>query len=171
MLWSEKFHLIFIQELYASMQLLSHFKVSIHPSHSVMIPNLGEDEAEILGQVESHSLTFLQSACLNSFPSLLFMAWSRLKPLNWSCQPWLTRTMWNQEAWQRPSWLKRSSSLLTDSPYHLHHTIQGLGGFHCALPDHESWVPHPRRHGGSRRCCWGSEYSHKWCHKSRNVSP
>ena len=38
------------------MQLFSLFKVSIHPSHSVMIPNLGEDEAEILGQVKSHFL-------------------------------------------------------------------------------------------------------------------
>ena len=117
MLWSEKFHLIFIQELYASMQLLSHFKVSIHPSHSVMIPNLGEDEAEILGQVKSHFLIFLQSACLSSFPSLLFMAWSRLKALNLSCQPWLIQTMWSQGAWRRLSWLKRSL-FLTNSPYH-----------------------------------------------------
>jgi len=30
--------------------------VSIHPSHSVMIPNLGEDEADILGQVEAPQL-------------------------------------------------------------------------------------------------------------------
>ena len=28
-----------------------HTKVTIHPSHSTMIPNLGEDEATILGQV------------------------------------------------------------------------------------------------------------------------
>merc|ERR550525_735785 len=33
-----------------------HFKVSIHPSHSVLIPNLGEDEADILGQVEAPQL-------------------------------------------------------------------------------------------------------------------
>lgn len=30
--------------------------VSIHPSHSVMIPQLGEDEADILGQVEAPQL-------------------------------------------------------------------------------------------------------------------
>lgn len=30
--------------------------VSIHPSHSVLIPNLGEDEADILGQVEAPQL-------------------------------------------------------------------------------------------------------------------
>jgi len=30
--------------------------VSIHPSHSVMIPQMGEDEAEILGQVEAPQL-------------------------------------------------------------------------------------------------------------------
>ena len=155
------------------MQLLSLFKVSIHPSHSVMIPNLGEEEAEILGQVDLIPLYILQSACLRSFPSLLFMACLRLKPLNWSYRPWLTRTMWNQGAWRRLSWLKRSSSLLTDSPYIIFttYTMQGLGGFHCALPDHESWVPHPRRHGGSRHCCWGSESSHKCCHKNKKSVP
>lgn len=29
----------------------THAQVSIHPSHSVMIPTLGEDEADILAQV------------------------------------------------------------------------------------------------------------------------
>ena len=61
-----EFHL---EEFLASMQLFLLFKVSIHPSHSVMIPNLGEDEADILGQVD-----LIQSACLSSFLSLLFMA-------------------------------------------------------------------------------------------------
>ena len=48
------------------------FKVSIHPSHSVMIPNLGEDEAHILGQVKSHS-QYHPSIRLSEFFSVTFI--------------------------------------------------------------------------------------------------
>ena len=46
-------------EIPTLMQLFKHPKVSIHPSHSVMIPQLGEDEAEILGQAISSLLLLL----------------------------------------------------------------------------------------------------------------
>ena len=32
------------------------------------------------------------------------------------------------------------------------HIIQGRGGIRGALPDHETWLPHPWRHIGSRSC-------------------
>ena len=49
-------------EIPTLMQLFEHLKVSIHPSHSVMIPQLGEDEVDILGQaIPLSSFTLLYS--------------------------------------------------------------------------------------------------------------
>ena len=52
------------------MQLCVNFKVSIHPSHSVMIPQLGEDEADILGQVNPPIFFTLSSSVTHNHPPL-----------------------------------------------------------------------------------------------------
>jgi len=96
--------------------------VSIHPSHSVMIPQLGEDEADILGQVEAPQL-FLPTMTDSD----------NVKPGG------LSETVLAEK-------VVISFHHITD------HIIQGLGGIRGALPDHETWLPHPRRHIGSRSC-------------------